>query len=169
MANHIEKVQPLNPPNKVVYTYSVQKVVEDWAHTKNTTRDMTIQTGRTNAVICPETGKTQEYRHLMKRPDKPKWTRAFGNEIGSIFQGIQDIEGTDTCFFIQKNEVPKGSKVTHSRIVCDIRPQKTKTHRVKLTVGGNKLSYKVPVSTPTSDLTTSKLHWKIVLYTPDGK
>ena len=32
-----------------------------------------------NVVICPETGKPQEYRHLMKGPDKPKWTRAMLN------------------------------------------------------------------------------------------
>ena len=72
-------------------------------------------------------------------------------------------------FFIHKNELPKGSKVTYSHIVCNIRPQKTKTHRVQLTVGGNKISYEGPVSTPTADLTTAKLHWNIILSTPDGK
>ena len=122
-----------------------------------------------NTVIFPETGKPQEYRHLMKGPDKPKQTRAFGNDIGRLFQGIRDIEGTNTCFFIHKHEVPKGSKVTYSRILCNIRPQKNKTHRVRLAVGGDKLSYEGPVSTPTSDLTTSKLHWNNGLSKPDGK
>ena len=96
-------------------------------------------------------------------------TRAFGNEIGRLFQGILYIEGTDTCFFIIKHEVNQDIKSTYSRIVCDIRPQKTKTHRVQLTVGGDKLSYEGPVSTPTSYLTTSKLHWNSVLSTLDGK
>ena len=36
-------------------------------------------------------------------------------------------------------------------------------------MGGNKLSYKVPVFTPTSYLKTAKLHWNSVLSTPDGK
>ena len=34
------------------------------------------------AVICPDTRKPQEYRHIMKGPDNPKWTRTFANEIG---------------------------------------------------------------------------------------
>ena len=105
----------------------------------------------------------------MKGPNKTKWTRAFGNEIGRLFQGIRDIEGTNTCFFIHKNEALKGSKVTYIHIVCDTRPQKTKTHRVRLTAGGDKLSYEGPVSTPTADSKTEKLHWNSVLSTPDGK
>ena len=44
------------------------------------------------------------------------------------------------------------------RGVCDIRPQKTETHRTKLTAGGNLIDYPGEVSTPTSDLTTMKLH-----------
>ena len=105
----------------------------------------------------------------MKGTDKKNWTRAFANEKGRLFQGIQDIKGTSTCFFIHKNEVPQFSKVTYSRIVCYIRHQKTKTHRVRLTVGGNKISHEGKVSTPTSYLTIAKLHWNSVLSTPYGK
>ena len=36
-------------------------------------------------------------------------------------------------------------------------------------MGGNKISYDGPVSTPTDDLTTAKLHWNSVLSTSDGK
>ena len=36
-------------------------------------------------------------------------------------------------------------------------------------MGGNKLSYEGPVSTSTADFTTAKLHWNIILYTPNGK
>ena len=36
-------------------------------------------------------------------------------------------------------------------------------------MGGDKLSYEGPVSTPTADLTKSKLHWNSVVSTPDGK
>ena len=34
---------------------------------------------------------------------------------------------------------------------------------------GEKLSYNGPVSTPTAGLTMDKLHWNVVLSTPDGK
>ena len=77
--------------------------------------------------------------------------------------------GHEHVFFIHKHELLKGNKVTCSRIVCNIRPQKTKTHRVRLTVGGIKLSYKGPVSNPTADFITARLHWNKVLYTLDNK
>ena len=103
--------------------------------------DVTIQTGQINAVIFPDTGKYQEYIHLMKGPYKPKWTRVEGNDSGHLFQGIRDIEGTDIFFFIHRHEVPQDSKVIYSRIVCNVIPQNKETHRVRLTVGGKKLTY----------------------------
>ena len=36
-------------------------------------------------------------------------------------------------------------------------------------MGGDKHSYEGPVSTPTVDLTTAKIHWNRVLYIPYGK
>jgi hypothetical protein len=55
-----------------------------------------------NAVIHPVTGKEMEYSALMKDPRlQPLWTRGFGNECGRLFQGIRDIPGTETCFFIE--------------------------------------------------------------------
>jgi hypothetical protein len=55
----------------------------------------------TNAVIHPVTGKEMEYSVLMKDLRiQPLWTQGFGNECGRQFQGIRDIPGTDTCFFI---------------------------------------------------------------------
>ena len=48
-----------------------------------------------DAVIFPETGKVQEYRHIMKGIDNPKWSNAMANGIGGLFQGIRDIEGMD--------------------------------------------------------------------------
>ena len=76
----------------------------------------------------------------MKGTEKPKWIRSFANQIESLFQRIEYIEVTNTCFFIHKYDVPQGSKVTYNHILCDIRPQNTENHRVQLTLGGNKLS-----------------------------
>ena len=105
----------------------------------------------------------------MKGPDKPKWTRVMENDIGSLFQVIGDIKGTDACLFIHRHEVPQDSKFTYSRIVCNIIPQKKETHILRLIVGGNKLTYNDPVSIPTSDSTMAKIHWNSVLSTSDGK
>ena len=67
------------------------------------------------------------------------------------------------------HKVPQYSKVTYCRIICDICPQKKDTHIVQLTVGGDILVFDGPVSTPTSYLTTSKLHWNIIISNPGSK
>jgi hypothetical protein len=45
-----------------------------------------------NADILPVTGKEMQYTDLMKDATvQPLWERGFGNELGSLFQGIQDL------------------------------------------------------------------------------
>ena len=58
-----------------------------------------------SSVIYPETGKSKEYRILLKVTDKTKWIRAMANDIDHLFQGIIDIEVTYMCFFIHINAV----------------------------------------------------------------
>ena len=91
------------------------------------------------------------------------------NEIGRLFQVIRYIKGTYTCFLIQKHKVTQYIKVTYTYIVWIIIPQRKETHRVRIAVGGENISYDDPVSITTSDLTTAKIHWNSVLSTPDGK
>jgi hypothetical protein len=83
-----------------------------------------------------------EYTALMKDPQlKPLLTRGFVNECGRLFQGIRDIESTNTCFFITLTDIPKDRKITYGKIVCDYKPQKKEKERVRLTVGGDRLDY----------------------------
>jgi hypothetical protein len=78
-----------------------------------------------NAVIHPVTGKEMEYMALMKDPRlQPLWTRGFGNKCGRLFQGIRDIPGTNTCFFIKLTNIPKDRNITNGKIVCDYKPHK---------------------------------------------
>ena len=49
------------------------------------------------------------------------------------------------------------------------RPHKTETERVRLTVGGDRVDYPGPVSSPTTDMVTSKLLLNSVLSTPGAK
>jgi hypothetical protein len=59
------------------------------------------------AIIDHETGNMLEYRHLVKKEStRILWETSFTNEIGWLFQGIQHLKGTDTCFFICKEQVP---------------------------------------------------------------
>ena len=124
------------------------------------------------AIIDDVTGESMEYRHLIKsEKHRAVWEHSLSNEIGRLAQGIRDIKGTETIFFIQKSEIPKDRlrDITYGRIVVSYRPQKTEKHRSRLTVGGDRINYPFDVSTPTSNLTTIKLLWNSVLSTPGAK
>jgi hypothetical protein len=78
------------------------------------------QQHQSNAVVHPITGKEMEYMALMKDPRlQPLCKRGFGNKVGRLFQGIRDIPGTDTCFFIKLTNIPKERQITYGKIVCD--------------------------------------------------
>jgi hypothetical protein len=127
------------------------------------------QQHQANAVIHPVTGKEMEYSALMKDPRlQPLWTRGFGNECGRLFQGIRDIPGTDTCFFIKLKNIPKDRKITYGKIVCDYKPHKKEKECVRLTIGGDRLNYSGDVATSTADITTFKILINSTLSTEDA-
>jgi hypothetical protein len=77
---------------------------------------------------------------LMKDPDlQPLWKRGFSNEAGRLFQGIRDIPGTNTYFFVELRNIPKYRQITYGKIVFDYKPHKKEKERVRLTVGGDRL------------------------------
>jgi hypothetical protein len=122
-----------------------------------------------NAVIHLATGKEMEYMALMKDPRlQTLWTRGFGNECGRLFQGIRDIPGTDTCFFIKLNNIPKDRKITYGKTVCDYKHQKKEKERVRPTVGGDILDYSGDLATSTADITTFKILINSTLSTEDA-
>ena len=82
MSNHMAKIPPPRKiQNPTPTNTTVHVTGEDWVHTNRTTVEFKIHAGLMNTVISPETGKYEEYRHLMKGIDKPKWTRTMENEI----------------------------------------------------------------------------------------
>jgi hypothetical protein len=122
-----------------------------------------------NAVVHPVTGKEMEYTALMKDPTlQPLWKRGFGNEVGRLFQGIRDIPGTNTCFFVELTNIPKDINITYGKIVCDYKPHKKEKERVRLTVGGDRLDYSGDVATSTADITTFKILINSTLSTEDA-
>jgi hypothetical protein len=68
------------------------------------------------AIIDDETAKSMEYRELLKdSKHRETWSRAAANEHGRLFNGVgknadgtQRVEGTNTCRWIKKSQVPKG-------------------------------------------------------------
>jgi hypothetical protein len=94
----------------------------------------------------------------MKDPClQPLWKRGFDNELGRLFQGIHDIPGTDTCFFVELTNIPKDRKITYSKIVCEYESHKKGKECVRLTVGGDRLDYSGDVATSTVDIITLKI------------
>jgi hypothetical protein len=107
---------------------------------------------------------------LMKDPViQPLWKRGFGNEVGRLFQGINDIQGTNTCFFVEPKNIPKTRQITYGKIVCDYKPHKKEKERVRLAVGGDKLDYSGEVATSTADITTFKILINSTLSTKDAE
>jgi hypothetical protein len=90
------------------------------------------------AIINKDTGAILEYRHLVKNPaTKSVWETSFANKIGCLFQGIQNLKGTDTCFLVAKLLIPTNKWSTYGHIVCNFCPQKKEQNSIRLTVGGN--------------------------------
>jgi hypothetical protein len=79
------------------------------------------------------------------------------------------IDGSDIIFFIPRQAVPKGKIITYGLFVVDIRPKKSETHRVRLTVGGNLIQYPGDVSTRSADLTTYKCLWNSTISAEGAK
>jgi hypothetical protein len=111
-----------------------------------------------------------EYMALMKYYVlKPLCQQGFGNERGRLFQGIRDIQGTNTCFFVNLKSIPKERKVTYGKIFCDYKPHKKEKERVMLTVGGDKLDYSGNIATSAADITTFKILINSTFYTKDAE
>jgi hypothetical protein len=122
-----------------------------------------------NSVTHLLTGKEMEYMALMKDPRlQPLWTRGFGNGCGRLFQGIRDIPGTDTCFFIKLTNIRKDRNITYGNIVCDYKPHKKEKECVRLTVGGDRLDYSGDVVTSTANITTFKILTSSTLSTEEA-
>ncbi len=124
-----------------------------------------------NSVIDEVTGHSLEYRHLSTGPDHAVWTKSLANDLGRLAQGVgtRMPTGTNTIFFIPRHAVPAGRKVTYGRLVSTIRPNKDEKHRVRVTVGGDKLDYPGITTTQCASLTTTKCLLNSTLSTPNAK
>ena len=120
------------------------------------------------AVINEKTGKLEEYGALKKGPNKEIRERAYANDLGRLEQGVKGrIDGTNTVFFISHNEVPKNKKITYGKKEVSIRLNKTETHRFRLMVGGDKLTFNGDTATQCASITTEKILINSVISTEE--
>jgi hypothetical protein len=68
-----------------------------------------------NEVTHAVTGGSLNIRKMLQNPDtQPAWKIGNYNECGRLFQGHKGgVKGTDTCFFLHHNAVPKGRIPTY--------------------------------------------------------
>ena len=132
-------------------------------------------------VLDHKTGQTLEHRQLRQLPKyKKTWDRSYGNEFGPLCQGAgvhptipgaQRVKGTDTMRPINFHDIPRGriSDVAHTRVVCEVKPNKEEINRTRITIGGNTINYFGDCGTKTASLETIKLVINSTLSTPGAE
>ena len=106
------------------------------------------------AVLDDDTGDLLEYRQLIKNPKyKEVWSKSFSKEI----QRLEDT--TKTIAFVAKHQIPQGRRkeITYGRICCDYQSEKTNLNQMRITVGGDCITYPGDCGTPTADILMVKL------------
>ena len=138
-------------------------------------------TGSAYPVLDHETGQTLEHRQLRRLPKyKKTWDRSYGNEFGRLCQGAgvhptipgeQRVKGTDTMRPINFHDIPQDriSDVAHTRVVCEVKPNKEEINRTRITIGGNTINYSGDCGTKTASLETIKLVINSTLSTPGAE
>lgn len=95
---------------------------------------------------------------LLNSKDSTTWTRSLSNEWGRLANGnIYGVKGTKTIRFIHKGQVPKGRDVTYATFVCSFKPYKQEKYHVRITVGGDRLSYPNDTGSPVANLLETNL------------
>ena len=129
-------------------------------HPRHSTR---LTPGIWYSATNPDTGKMAKYRELVKSTAGERWQLAMNKELGRLFQGYtcqpdptHSVDGTNTCKFIRKKDIPVGRTATYVRIVADFREQKANPYRVHCTVGGDQIDFHGEVATKVANLVTVK-------------
>ena len=123
-----------------------------------------------NHVYHHDTGARQTIDKLLAGKDSEIWKNSLSNEFGRLAQGVgknrpknKYVTGTNTIFFIPRDQVPADAKVTYANLICDLRPLKSETHRVRMTAGGDKLIYDGDPSSPAVSLLNTKIFFNSVI------
>ena len=128
-----------------------------------------LQVREANAVTHQMSGVDQEYRNMVKGPDRKVWERLLANKLGKSAQGIRTVKRTNTVIFIPKTKVPNYKNVTYGKIVCVLKPEKEDKERTRLTVEGNLLGFTGNISAPTASVATKKCVLNSVVSTPGAR
>ena len=110
------------------------------------------------AHIYDNNGKKLSIDKLLAGPDALIWNQSLSNEFGRLTKGNDTgVSWSDTMEFVYKTEVPANKKVTYCSFVCDLRPHKKEKYRVRLVVGGDKLTCEFDTGAPAASMLDTKI------------
>jgi hypothetical protein len=110
------------------------------------------------AHIFRPNGTKETIDSMLSGPSKDIWEKSLSNEWGRLAQGNKHgVRSTDTIEFIHQHDVPSGRDVTYASFILDHRPLKTETHRIRITVGGDRLTYDDDAGSPAANLLETKV------------
>jgi hypothetical protein len=81
------------------------------------------------------------------------------------------VKGANTIFFISKDKVPKdrAKDIIYGSFRCDLKPNKTETHRTRVVAGRDRVNYPGNAGTPTGDMTLFKILRNSIISTKEAK
>ena len=175
-------IPDIRPPSSLRshQTISTSHSISRHAINALVTNTINANTPKFEHYACPMTHPTMgelvsSYRKLINDPATAEtWQTAFGKDFGGIVQGDNKTgqKGTNSMLVMKHNDItniPSDRVVTYAKVVVDCRPQKADPIRIRITAGGNLISYPGELYTGTADLTTLKLLWNSVLSTKNAK
>ena len=124
-----------------------------------------------NSVIETITGAVYEYHHLQQGPDAYICKRVLANDLGKLAQGVghRTPKGTNTVLYIHPSKIPKHKKVSYCHLIKALRPKKSETHRIRVTVDGDCLDYDGNCSTNCAGLVLVKTHLNSTISTKNAR
>ena len=114
-------------------------------------------TMRAHHIYRPD-GRKETIDSVLKGSDRVIWARSLSNEWGRLAQGNDnDVTGTDTIEFIHQREVPAERDIAYATFVLDYRPLKSEPYRIRITVGGDRLTYNADAGSPAANMLETKI------------
>lgn len=96
--------------------------------------------------------------------------RVVANVIGCLANGGRDVKNrSQSMLFIPHYDTSHSRKATYLHIVAEDKACKIEKKRNRFTVGDDRIEYKGKLATPTSHLTTIKIHRNSVVSTQGVK
>ena len=132
-------------------------------------------------ILDEKSGKSLKWIQLRNHPRlKEVWKKHYTNKLGRLCQGVgkgkdgpkkQRVSGSNAFFFIKSENIPvePRKEISFSKVVCEVRPQKSDHNRTQIMISGINIVYPVNVGTPTGSLDLVKIIIKNVLSRRNAK